>query len=260
MIIMKLTNCIDCFLLDLDGTVYLGGKLIDGAKEALARMKAQGKVIFLTNNSSATRRHYVDKLNRLGIEATEENVYTSANATADWLMANKPKAKVYLLASPEVTEEFICAGVNVTQEDPDTVVLTYDKSLTYDKLVRACKLIAGGAYYIATHPDMTCPSEDGYLPDIGSTILLIEGTTGIRPHLICGKPHKVMAECILSRTGASPSRTAMVGDRLYTDMRFGIDSGIRSVLTLTGETDMAAYLSSGIKVDKVINSIAEWDL
>lgn len=256
---MDLIKDIDCFLLDLDGTVYFGNTLLSGAAEAVERMRKRGKrVIFLTNNSSATRDFYVKKLCGMGIDVTENDVYTSANATCDWLKEHKPNARLFVIASPEVTREFAVGGLNVCDE-PDTVLLTFDKTLDYSKLVKGCDLIAKGAFYIATHPDFTCPVENGELPDIGSFMMLIEGTTGKRPDVICGKPYPIIADCIAKRTGIPLSRTAMLGDRLETDMKFAINNGLRSVLTLTGVTDRAAYKASGLKVDAVIDSISEWD-
>ncbi len=250
---------IDCFLLDLDGTVYFGDRLIDGVKEGIQRMRKTKRVIFLTNNSSATRDFYVNKLSKMGFEVTKDDVYTSANATADWIKANRPNARLYVIASPEVKAEFEAAGLNVNPCFPDTVVLTFDKTLDYAKLVKGCELIKNGAFYIATHPDMTCPIDGGDLPDIGSFMRLIEGTTGKMPDLICGKPYGIIADCISKMTGIPLDRTAMIGDRLSTDMRFAIDNGLKAVLTLTGETDLNDYEKSGYRVDKIIASVAEWD-
>ena len=257
---MNLRNDIDCFLLDLDGTVYFGSRLIDGVKDAIIRMRKSKRVIFLTNTSSATREYYVNKLTGMGIPVTQDDIYTSANATQDYLKQNRPHSRIYAVASPEVTDEFRRAGLDVDSENPDTVVLTFDKTLTFDKLVRCCDLIKNGAYYIATHPDMTCPIDGGDLPDIGSFMRLIEGTTGKMPDLICGKPYSVIANCVAKMTGIPLSKTAMIGDRMATDMKFAVDNGLKAVLTLTGVTDMQLYERSGIKVDKIINSVAEWDL
>lgn len=258
--LMNLKKDIDCFLLDLDGTVYFGTRVIDGVLDAINRMRKDKRVIFLTNNSSATKEFYVSKLRGMGFDLSDSDVYTSANATQDWLVKNRPHARIFAVASPEVTDEFRSKGLNVDAEDPDTVVLTFDKTLTFSKLSKCCDLIKKGAFYIATHPDMTCPIEDGELPDIGSFMRLIEGTTGKNPDLICGKPYGVIAECVARMTGIPLHRTAMIGDRLTTDMKFAIDNGLKSVLTLTGVTDLKSYEKSGIKVDKIINSVAEWDL
>ncbi len=258
---MDLNKQIDCFLLDLDGTVYLGSKLIDGVKEGIERMRNKNKrVIFLTNNSSTTKAHYVKKISSLGIPVTMDDIYTSANATADWIKENRKDCKPYIVATPETEKEFVENGISSCNENPDTVILTFDKTLDYSKLVRCCDLIARGAEYIATHPDMVCPMENGSIPDIGSFINLIEGTTHRRPDVICGKPYKIMADCISKKTGIPLGRTAMIGDRLSTDMKFAIDNGLVSVLTLSGEANMTEYEKSGLTVNKIINSVAEWDV
>lgn len=256
---MNAVSDIKCFLLDLDGTVYLGDTLFDGAREAIQRMRLGSRVIFLTNNSSTTRDRYVDKLCAMGIPVTRDDVYTSINATCDYL-GRDCRRKFFVVSSPEVREEFRAYGLNVDDPEPDAVILTFDKTLDYAKLTRCCDLIDKGAFYVATHPDMTCPTAQANLPDIGSFMRLIEGTTGRTPDVICGKPNTIMAQCVSRFTGIDPSETAMVGDRLYTDMRFAAVGGFKSILTLSGETSMDMYLGSGIKADKIINSIAEWDL
>lgn len=256
---MNLSRDIDCFLLDLDGTIYIGDMLLNGALDAVKRMQRTARTVFLTNNSSRTRDFYVQKLGKMGFDVKRADVYTSANATIDFLKADSRLSKLYIVGSKEVADEFASAGLNICDE-ADTVVLTFDKTLTYEKLVKATRLIKNGARYIATHPDMTCPDPCGDLPDIGSFIRLIEGATGRLPNIICGKPNGIMANCVSRMTGVPLSRTAMVGDRLYTDMKFAIDNGLKSVLTLTGETDMALYKKSGLTVDKIIDSIAVWDV
>lgn len=257
---MDLIRDIDCFLLDLDGTVYIGDKVIDGAIEAVKRMQATKRVIFLTNNSSKPKSHYIRRLSKMGFEADETNVYTSANATSDYLKVAFPALKPYIVASPELISEFAADGIpSYGEKDADSVILTFDKTLTYEKLVLATRLIEHGAKYIATHPDLTCPDQGGDLPDIGSFIRLIEGTTNRLPDIICGKPYPIMADCVERLTGIDKSRIAMVGDRLYTDTQFAIRNGLKSVLVLSGETDMNLYNKSGLTADAVLDSIARWD-
>lgn len=257
---MNLIRDIDCFLLDLDGTVYIGNTAIDGAVEAVKRMQKDKRVIFLTNNSSKPKAHYIDRLAKLGFVADEGNVCTSANIAAAYIRDEK-SLRPYIVASPKVTDEFISAGIEAAEFDnANSVLLTFDKTLTYEKLARACKLIAGGAKYIATHPDLTCPDEGGDLPDIGSFIALIEAATGRRPDVICGKPYSITAKYVSRLTGIPKDRIAMVGDRLYTDMKFAVDNGLRSVLVLTGETDKELYDKCGFKVDKILDSLAVWDV
>ncbi len=258
---MNLINDIDCFLLDLDGTVYIGDNAIDGAIDAVKRMQRVKSVVFLTNNSSRTKAAYIKRLSQMGFSANANNVYTSANAAADYILCSMPHLKPYVIASPEVTEEFAASGVKVTSPDlADSVILTFDKTLTFDKLVFATKLIKGGAKYIATHPDITCPDPICDLPDIGSFIRLIEAATGRLPDVICGKPYGIMADCAAKLTGVKKERIAMVGDRLYTDILFAENNGLKSVLVLTGETDLSLYKKSDVRADVVLSSIARWDV
>lgn len=257
---MNLPKDIDCFLLDLDGTVYIGNNVIDGAISAVKRMKRSKRVVFLTNNSSKAKAFYIDKLNKMGFEANESNVYTSIDATSDHILSSMPDLKPYVVASKEVIEEFARLGIKASAASKaDSVILTFDKTLTYRKLADATRLIKRGAKYIATHPDLTCPDPVSDLPDIGSFIALIEAATGRRPDVICGKPNGIMADCIVRLTGIKKDRVAMVGDRLYTDISFAVNNGLKSVLVLSGETDIEMYKKSRIVADKVIDSIARWD-
>ncbi len=249
-------NDIKCFLLDLDGTVYIDGKLIAGAKQAIERMRKQGRVVFLTNNSSVTKDRYVKKLNDMELGVTELDIYTSTDATKNWLKKNRPFSRLYVVGSDEVISDY--AKDFCVTPPFDTVVLTFDKTLTYDKLVKACDLISRGALYLATHPDYVCPMETGYIPDVGSFIMLVEGATKRKPDVICGKPYAPMAEGISEFTGVSPRFTAMFGDRLMTDIKFACDNGMTGVLVLSGEATEEDYLSSGLKAI-VKRSIAEWD-
>lgn len=247
---------IKCFLLDLDGTVYIDGKLIDGAKQAIERMRKQARVVFLTNNSSVTKDSYVKKLNGLGLCVCDRDIYTSSDATKNWLKNNRPHARLFVVGSEEVEADY--ASEFCVSPPFDTVVITFDKTLTYDKLVKACELISNGAFYVATHPDYVCPVKDGSIPDVGSFIMLIEGATKRKPDVICGKPYSPMAQGIIAFTGIDAAHTAMVGDRLMTDIKFGCDNGMTSILVLSGEASLQDYLSSGLTA-QVKESIAEWD-
>lgn len=233
------------FLLDMDGTIYLGNQLFPGTIPLLTRIAEKGgRAIFLTNNSSASPAAYVQKLARLGVTVTEDDIFTSGDAAVFTLLKifGAPP-KVYLLGTPELQEQLETAGfaiVNGTAETPDCVLLGFDKTLTYQKLVDACNWITAGVPYYATHPDFTCPVENGFIPDTGSMICLIEATTGKRP-IIFGKPEKTMADAAMARYGFEAATTAMVGDRLMTDIRFGNNAGMASVLVLSGETTLEDY-------------------
>ncbi len=254
----EIINGIKLFLMDMDGTVYLGDKKIDGALEALDILKSKGKkVCFLTNNSSKSNGTYMQKLGNMGIEVSEEELYTSANATVEYLLDNQKEAKVFLLANADVTDYFKVQGVNVVGGDADTVVVCFDTSLTYEKLNIACNLIQGGAHYIVSHPDFVCPAEPYPMPDVGSFMALIKATTGREPDLIIGKPCSEMAERMVKRFGFKRSEIAMVGDRLYTDIRFGVDNGMVSVLVMTGETTAEMLKGSSIQPSVVLNTFSD---
>ncbi len=247
---------IDCFLFDMDGTIYIEGKLIDGAKETLEFLKERGKkVIFLTNNSSVSACYYVKKLEKMGIMATTEDIYTSGNATTALLLREYQGKTVYLVGTNELKKEFLQCGITLVEDNPDIVVLSYDKELTYEKLVKATRFITFGATYIATHPDINCPATPVYEPDIGSFMALIEKSTGKSPDVICGKPYPSIAKGVESRVNMPSSKIAMVGDRLMTDIRFGNLNHFLSVLVLTGETTLDMAEKSDIKADLVLNSI-----
>ena len=172
---------VKCFLLDMDGTVYLGGKVIDGAIAAVERMNAFSRAVFLTNNSSASRQDYVKKLNGLGFSVTEEGVFTSGNATIEYLRENYNGKKIYLFGNDKLHSEFIDGGITLVKENPDLIVLGFHTSFDYDELTELCDLIREGVPYIATHPDINCPTERGFKPDVGSFIALIEKSTGHCP-------------------------------------------------------------------------------
>ena len=249
------------FLLDMDGTIYLGDELIEGATDFLKKLKAQGKrYIFFTNNSSKNKDSYVEKLNKLGINASREEVFTSGEATTLYLSKIKPNAKIYLLGTPALEEEFQRAGFLLEGErhkDIDYVVLGFDTTLTYEKLWGACEYVSEGVEYIATHPDFNCPlPNDKFMPDAGAMAALIEASTGKTP-LVIGKPNKQVVESIASKYNLNKEDMAMVGDRLYTDIMMGINSGITSVLVYTGETKPEDYKNSEIRADYVFNSVKD---
>lgn len=248
---------VKCFLLDMDGTIYLGNRLFDGTLDFLSYLKETGRnFLFLTNNSSKDNIHYVNKLKNLGIEVTKDDVLTSGEATASYLHAQKPGARVYLLGTPELEREFISWGFTLTDENPDYVVLGFDQTLTYQKLVTACDLIRAGVTYIATHPDFNCPVENGYIPDTGSMIELIAASTGKRPKVI-GKPNKEIIESAFRKRKYEQNEYAMVGDRLYTDIATGNNAGICSILVLSGEATVEDVEQSEVKPMFMLKDISE---
>lgn len=252
----KITST-ECFLFDLDGTVYLGDQLLPGARDLLAYLEDQSRpYFFLTNNSSRSREDYVKKLAGYGLETPLDRIFSSGMATAIYLQNQKPNARVYLVGTPSLEEEFKAHGFELSDEEPDYAVLGFDTTLTYKKIWKLCDLIVAGVPYIATHPDINCPTEDGFMPDIGAMMAMIESSTGKKADLIVGKPHQPMVDAIVSLTGFQPDQLTMVGDRLYTDIAMGA-AGIQTVLVLSGETKREDIPSAPQKPDLVCENLGE---
>lgn len=258
---MKDLDKIKCFLLDMDGTFYLGNELIDGALELLDILKKENKTfLFLTNNSSKSKKAYKDKLKKFGCEVFEDNIFTSGEATIIYLKKRKKDSKIFLLGTPSLEEEFESSGFKLIRdrnEKPDFLVLGFDKTLTYDKMCIACDFLRDGVEYIATHRDINCPIEGKkYIPDTGAMIKMFEASTGKLP-LVIGKPYEHIIEAITEKYGLKKDELAVVGDRLYTDIKVGINSRITSILVLSGETSEEMYRESDIKADYVFPSVKE---
>ena len=249
-------------IFDLDGTIYIGGELIGDAANTLKYLRSKGiKVGFLTNNSSRTDEEYENMLVKLGVYETGDFFCSSLSATVEYLKETRENAKIYALATNRVDEYLRTTGLNFLPEnrsdEADTVLLAFDKELTYKKLEHANRLLVGGAAYIATHPDKVCPAKGCSVPDVGSFIELFYATSGRRPDEIIGKPYPVMAQILCKRLGLKPKEMLMVGDRLFTDIAFGLNSGLKTALVFSGETTEKLYAESGIKTDASIKDVNE---
>ncbi|MDE6183933.1 MAG: HAD-IIA family hydrolase, partial [Lachnospiraceae bacterium] len=208
---------INCFALDMDGTIYLGDKWIEGAKEFLRAVEREGKrYVFLTNNSSKNPRAYVEKLGRMGLDVDEKQIVTSGQATIAYLKREFPGKKVYLLGNELLKEQFLQEGIWLEEESPEVVVVGFDTTLTYAKMCRVCDLVREGLPYISTHPDYNCPTETGFIPDAGAIHAFIHASAFRFPDRIIGKPNGDIMDYLAVREGVSKEETAMVGDRLYT--------------------------------------------
>ena len=248
---------IQCFLLDMDGTFYLGDQLLPGAMEFIELLRQRAiRFLFLTNNSSRSRTEYVQKLARFGLDLPEDQVFTSGEATTIYLSRQQPGARVYLVGTPSLEQEFERRGFVLTDTSPDVAVLGFDTTLTYAKLQTLCDLVRDGLPYIATHPDINCPTETGFMPDIGAMIELVASSTGRRPDVIIGKPHEPIVEALVEKTGLPADAIAMVGDRLYTDIALGTH-GLTTVLVLSGESSPEDLAKSEFKPDYVMQDLAE---
>ncbi len=243
------------FLLDMDGTLYLGGNPLEGAADFIAYLAESGRNrLFFTNNCSVDAAQYEKKLGKMGIPAVRGDILTSGEATVRYLLNETPYRRVYPLGTPSFEAELIDAGLRLADEEPDAVVLAFDRTLTYAKLAKACAFLRNGTPYIATNPDKVCPTETGYIPDCGSMAALLFESTGRTPKYI-GKPNPEMVNMGLQKLGGEAAKTAMVGDRLYTDMQMAYDSGVASILVLSGETKDADVREASRQPDFVFDSV-----
>lgn len=243
------------FIIDMDGTFYLDGNIIDGSLDFLKRTKEVGKdFCFFTNNSSNNVEVCRNKLHNMGCDVGEEQVVISSHVTIDYLKENYKDKTVYLLGNERLTKDFENAGVKFDDVDPDIVVLGFDTTLTYEKIHKACNFIANGKTYIATHPDFNCPTADGFMPDTGSMMAMFKASTGKDP-LVMGKPHKTTVEYLERKLNCTKDELCFIGDRLETDIAIGMNNDCKSVLVLTGVTDMDLYNKSGIKATFIADSL-----
>ncbi len=251
-----------CFLLDMDGTFYLGDRLIEGSLDFLEAVARTGRdAWFLTNNSSKSAQVYVDKLRRMGVpEPFAHQVMTSGHAAAHYLQERFPGQKGYLMGNETLRTELTGMGLTFTaeeDEEPAYVLAAFDTTLDYGRLCRVCDLIRAGKPYIATHPDFNCPTEAGFIPDLGAMMALIEASTGRKADVILGKPHGGIVREALMRTGYEVSELAMVGDRLYTDVATGVNHGMKGILVLSGEATMEDVAHSDIRPDMIFPRLSD---
>ena len=251
----KLKNT-ELFLFDMDGTLYLGDQVYEGAIELMEALPSLGKkYIYLTNNSSRAGADYITRLRKLGFPCLEENVFTSGMATGMYLNQNHPGARVYLVGTQAFRRELLSYGIELVEEDADVVVAGFDTELVYEKLNKACHFLRRGAVFIAANPDWVCPMpDDEVLPDCGSICALLTASSGREPNYI-GKPNRNMIDVISKMTGIPNERICAVGDRLYTDIAVAQNAGSVSVLVLSGETDEAMVEAAERKPDYVLRDV-----
>ncbi len=256
---MKDIKNVELFLFDLDGTVYIGDDEIEGSFNAINELRALGKkVCFFTNNSSRKHVDYIERLCKLGLKVTVDEVYTSGQATCEYLVDNYPGKKVLLLGNERLQSEFQDYGIELTDENPDIAVIAFDTSLTYQKLWHFCYYVQDQSIpYFATHPDSNCPAVGCPMPDVGALAEVVSLTVGRSPDLVMGKPFAEAGERIAKRFGLKPNQIAMVGDRLYTDIAFGLNCDFVSILVLSGETDLVMANASDIKADIILEAVRD---
>jgi NagD protein len=252
------------YVLDLDGTIYLGDQLLDGAAATVEALRAAGsRVAFLTNKPLESTAAYAQKLSSLGIPATAESVVSSIDALLRYLDQAARGARILPIAEPLLVDTLRSAGfaiVDPTTEDPataDLVVVSWDRTFDYPKLLAAFRAVRAGARLVATNPDPFCPTPDGDLPDCAAMLAAIEASTGRRAEAIVGKPSRHMAAALLDRLALDAGDTLLVGDRLMTDVRMAHEAGMASALVLTGATTADALLDATVIPDFVLDSIAD---
>jgi HAD superfamily hydrolase (TIGR01457 family) len=249
------------FLFDMDGTLYLGNQLYPFTIELLNTIKANGgKYLFMTNNSSKSVLDYVKKLEKLGIKATREEFMTSSQATAFYLHKYHEGQRLYVCGTQSLKEEFRNEGFTVTTnlDEVDCIVMGFDTELTFQKLhdVSYLLLTRPELPYIATNPDLVCPTEFGSVPDCGSVCIGIKNATGREP-IVIGKPSPLMPQLAMEKLGIAKEETCVVGDRIYTDVKSGLNAGITGILVLSGETTREILEASEDKPHLVLENAGQ---
>ena len=249
---------IKCFILDMDGTIYLGNELFPFTKDFLKKVEETGReYYFFTNNSSKSQQAYIEKLGKLGIQIKKDQMMISSHVIIKYLKEHYDGKSIYVLGTPSLIQEFQYFDMNLTEEDPDIVVLGFDTTLTYEKLSKACHYIRNGCIYFGINPDWNCPMEGGtFIPDCGSMAKLIEASTGRFPEFF-GKPSKHTLDYIIQETGYEPDEIAIVGDRLYTDIACGVNAGIDTIFVLSGEGVMEDIPKYGVQPTYCMQNIRE---
>jgi HAD superfamily hydrolase (TIGR01450 family) len=240
----------------MDGTFYLGDKLLEGSLEFIEAVERSGRdFLFMTNNSSRDAGYYIKKLGRMGLNVSRHKVLTSGQAAASWAAKHFPGKSAFVLGNEYLISE-LAERLTINQASPDYIIIGYDTTLDYVKLTAVCDHVRAGLPYIATHPDLNCPTESGFAPDIGAIIAFIEASAGRLPDVIIGKPHSGIVDAALERTGRRPEELAVVGDRLYTDIEAGLRHGMTPILVLTGETTLEMLENSKTKPHMVYERLS----
>jgi NagD protein len=245
------------WMTDMDGVLIHEGNMIPGADEFIRKLKDGGTpFLVLTNNSIYTPRDLRARLLATGIDLPEESIWTSALATANFLHSQRPNGSAYVIGEAGLTTALHEAGYTLSETEPDYVVLGETRTYSFEAITRAIRLIDGGARFIATNPDATGPSPEGALPACGSVAALITRATGVDPYFV-GKPNPVMMREGLNKIEAHSETTAMVGDRMDTDVKCGIEAGLETILVMTGITQMADVDRFPYRPSRIVKSVAD---
>jgi 5'-nucleotidase len=251
------THEIRAWLIDMDGVIVREEQPIDGSAEFLSRLRARSTpFLVLTNNSIYTPRDLAARLRASGIEVGEDNIWTSALATARFLDDQRPGGSAFTIGEAGLTTALYQVGYTQTERDPDYVVLGETRTYSFERITLAIRLIEGGARFIATNPDPTGPSPNGSLPATGSVAALISRATGVAPYFV-GKPNPLMIRSALNQLDAHSETTAMVGDRMDTDVVAGLEAGLHTVLVLSGVSDAREAARHPYVPSQVVDSVAD---
>lgn len=247
------------YVFDLDGTVYLGDRLLPGAGEALMQLKLRSRVVYLTNKTLQMPADYAAKLTHLGVETSPEEVVSSTDALMLYLAQHAPNARLFVIGEPPLVGLLGAIGYEVADEAEgvEVVVVSFDRTFDYRKLQVAFDAVRRGARIVATNPDAYCPTPEGGLPDCAAILAAVEASTGARAEAIVGKPSLHMAATMLDRLGVPARDTLLAGDRLTTDVRMANEAGLASALVLTGATSLDEALRSPDRPDYIVGGLAE---
>ena len=245
------------YLMDMDGVIVRGSEPVPGAPEFITRLRDRGaRFLVLTNNSIYAPRDLANRLRYLGIEVPDDAIYTSAIATARFLHSQRPNGTAYVIGEAGLTTALHDVGYVLTEHEPEYVVLGETTAYSFERITRGVRLILAGARFIATNPDVNGPAEGGIAPATGAVAALIERATGVAPYYV-GKPNPLMVRTALRTIDAHSEDTVMIGDRMDTDIIMGIESGLETILVLTGVTTGAAVARFPYQPTRVVESVAD---
>jgi NagD protein len=248
------------YLIDMDGVILRGSTLIPGAADFVQRLRARGiPFLILTNNSQYTPRDLQVRLSYMGLDIDPEGIFTSALATAQFLHSQRPGGRAYAIGESGLTTALHDIGYILTDQEPEYVVLGETTAYSFERITRAIRFIAAGARFIATNPDVSGPGEGGTVPATGAVAALISAATGVRPYFV-GKPNPLMMRAALRTLKAHSEESAMIGDRMDTDIVAGTESGLRTILVLTGVTSRAQVDRFPYRPTYVRESIADIEI
>lgn len=248
---------IKVFVLDMDGTIYLGNRLFPYTKDFLNAIKESGRdFCFFTNNSSKNLKSYIDKLDKLGINVRDNQMLISNGVMTDWLNENRSGQKAYVVGTSDLENAVKQAGIEISETKADYVLLGFDTTLNYEKLVKACDFVRDGKEIFGLNPDFNCPTETGFIPDCGSIAALIKASTGVQCEFF-GKPSRHTLDYMLKATGCEENELCVIGDRLYTDIAVADGTPVTSILVLSGESTLHDAAKSEFKPDLIVNNIGE---